>query len=109
MMIKHDETAVAGLTGVIWTLFNHSLTAAALGRLVWHLRQVNKGERRFFEPSALGMEFSGVLFGYIAGLGLAAIIGLDGDGARGLVLIVSYFSPDGCQAILNRYLQGRKG
>lgn len=105
---QQDDTLVAAITGGIWTIVNNSFAAAALGRVVWHLQKVQKGERRFFEPGALITEFAGVLFGYMAGMGLAAIIGLDGDAARGLVLIVSYLGPDGAAALIDRYLQGKR-
>lgn len=105
MIEKHDEQIVIGATGWVWAVLNHSLTAAAIGRAIWHLRMVQKGERRFLDIAIIIAEGFGVLAGWIVGTGLAAWLGLDGRAAQGLVLIVSYIGPDGFQALLEKYLR----
>lgn len=104
MIVKHGEQAAVTVTGALWAVLDSALFAAALGRLVWHVRQVQKRERAFFGRE-LALEIPGVLVGFIAGSALASYLGLDGSPAQGLVLIVSYLGPDGFQALLDKYLQ----
>lgn len=103
-----DEKIVAGATGWIWAVLDSSLLAATLGRLVWHLRLVQKKERRILDAMTVAVECVGVLVGWMAGAGLADYLGLDGRAAQGLVLIVSYIGPDGFQALFDKYLSGAR-
>ncbi|MBX3490916.1 phage holin family protein [Parvibaculum sp.] len=95
------------MTAGIWAVLDSALFAAGLGRMIWHVRLCQKGERRFFGLELLA-EVPGVLVGFIAGMAIAAYLGLDGRAAQGLVLIVSYLGPDGFQALLDKYLSGRR-
>jgi hypothetical protein len=106
-MLRNEEQAVVTVTAGIWAVLDSALFAAALGRLVWHVRLVQKRERGFFGREAL-LEIPGVLVGFIAGMAIAAYLGLDGRAAQGLVLIVSYLGPDGFQALFDKYLSGRR-
>ena len=107
-MVFRDEQAVVTATTAVWAVLDSALFASALGRLVWHGRKAQKGERKFFGPELLA-EIPGVLVGWIIGMGVAEYLGLDGRAAQGLVLIVSYLGPDGFQALLDKYLQRDPG
>ena len=107
-MVFRDEQAVVTATTAVWAVLDSALFASALGRLVWHGRKAQKGERNFFGTELLA-EIPGVLVGWIIGMGLAEYLGLDGRAAQGLVLIVSYLGPDGFQALLDKYLQRDPG
>lgn len=104
--MKADYIENAGITGVIWAMLESALFAAVLGRLIWHLRLVKKGERTLLGLDGLLSETVGVFAGWIVGSGLAAYLGLDGSAAQGLVLIVSYIGPEGFQALLEKYVSG---
>jgi len=103
-MLRDGEQAAVTVTGALWAVLDSALFASALGRLVWHVRQVQKRERGFFGRELL-LEIPGVLVGFVAGRAVANYLGLEDSAAQGLVLIVSYLGPDGFQALLDKYLQ----
>ena len=107
-MVLRDEQAVVTVTTAVWAVLDSALFASALGRIVWHCRKAQKGERKFFGPELL-TEIPGVMVGWIVGMGVAEYLGLDGRAAQGLVLIISYLGPDGFQALLDKYLQRDAG
>jgi len=107
MIIRDDQPVVAVMAGV-WAVLDSGFFAAGLGRLVWHLRKVQKEERAFLGWELFN-EVIGAGVGFIVGAGLAQYLGLDGRAAQGLILIVSYLGPDGFQGIVDRYLAGGRG
>jgi len=86
--------------------FLASLLAAALaGRLAWHTRLVQKGERRFFSKE-MGFEALAVLFLFYVAQGAVAgaayFLKLPDDVsaaiAPGVAALIAYFGPGGIQA-----------
>lgn len=73
--------------------FGASAFAAAIGgRLAWHTRLTQKGERQFFSKELL-FELPLVYFGFVAGSAVAEWMGFDGAVATGVVLTISYLGP----------------
>lgn len=86
-------------------MFASLLTAALAGRLAWHTRLVQKGERRFWSKE-MGYEAIVVVFLFYvsqsAVVGLSVFLGVSEASASGLApglaAIISYFGPGGVQA-----------
>lgn len=87
---------LGGLLKEAWGLvvaFGASALAAALGgRLAWHSRLAQKGERKFWSKE-LALELPLVFFGFLAGNAAAGWMGFDGPVALGTVAVVSYLGP----------------
>ena len=96
---------VRALNETVNAIFASLLTAAIAGRLAWHTRLVQKGDRAFFGRE---MVFEGctVLFlFYVAQsaiAGVAAFFNLPGEVtaaiAPGIAAVIAYFGPGGIQA-----------
>ncbi|MCW5727262.1 hypothetical protein [Parvibaculum sp.] len=95
------------LTETINGVFASLLTAALAGRLAWHTRLVQKGERRFFSKE-MGFEAAAVLFlFYVAQAtiaGAAFFLNLPEEVAAavapGIAALIAYFGPGGIQAAI---------
>ena len=86
-----DAAASAGLTIVL----------AWLGRMMWHVRQVQLGDRPFFGRE-LWLELPmAVCIAFVAD-GVAEYFGLHGKPAMAAVIIIAYLGPRGIEAWLCR-------
>jgi hypothetical protein len=110
-----DRMSFWAVAAEIWRLmtdtingFFASLLAAALaGRLAWHTRLVQKGERRFFSKE-MGFEAAAVLFlFYVAQSAIAGasfFLSLPDEVtaalAPGIAALIAYFGPGGIQAAI---------
>jgi len=73
--------------------FGASALAAAMGgRLAWHTRLAQKGERKFFSKE-LAYELPLVFFGFYVGAAAAKEMGFEGQSALGVVAVISYLGP----------------
>ena len=87
--------------------FGTALFSALIGRLMWHVGQVRKGERAFFSwellwelPLAVGMA--------IIGKGLAEYLGVSGNVEAALIAAMAYLGPRGMEAGMAAWLAKRK-
>lgn len=93
------------LTETVSGAFGSLFAAAVAGRLAWHTRLVQKGERRFFGRE-MAFEAVTVLFlFYVAQSGIAAVAAffnlpaeVAGAIAPGAAALIAYFGPGGIQA-----------
>ena len=93
------------LTETVNAVFASLLTAAVAGRLAWHTRLAQKGERNFFGKE-MAFEAASVLFlFYVAKAAIEAAawsLGVPEDvklaTAQGAAALVAYFGPGGIQA-----------
>ena len=89
------------------SMFASLLTAALAGRLAWHTRLVQKGERQFFSKE-MGYEAIVVVFlFYVSQSAVAALVIVAGFSpenadklAPGIAALISYFGPGGIQAAI---------
>lgn len=103
--MRNAEELAYALVTMIMAILQSALAAAMLGRLVWHLRLVQKEERRLCGSEAI-MELVTVPLVYMIAVGLADYLALTGAAVPALTALVAYIGPNGFQAILDRYLQG---
>lgn len=97
--------AVRALNDTVNAIFASLLTAAVAGRLAWHTRLAQKGERRFFGKE-MAFEAASVLFlFYVAKAAIEAgawSLGVPEEVklavAQGAAALVAYFGPGGIQA-----------
>lgn len=81
--------------------------AAIAGRLMAHAQAVQEGQRRFFGPYLLWEVPIAIGMGYIAA-GAAEWVGLAGNPQLAMVAAASYLGPNGVEAILSRFMAGRR-
>lgn len=77
------DVSGGGATATLW---------AAVGRMMYHARQVQQGRRRVFSP-ALVWELPVALGMGAVGAGLAQWLGLTGQMRDGLVVCAAYIGP----------------
>ena len=103
---------VTGWWGSLGTHFDSWVTsawvAAVAGRLAWHTRLVQKGERRFISKE-LFFEIPIVFFTYLLGTGAVSYFGWHGQIAGAVVSVISYLGPGGLQVIAQRYAAMKLG
>lgn len=91
----------------IWDHINgwatSALAAAIVGRLAYHTRMVQQGERAFFSKAML-LEIPIVVFTYVLGTGVADYFGIHGTTAGAAVAVISYFGPGAIQWAAETYL-----
>jgi hypothetical protein len=84
--------------------FNGSVATYALswlGRMMWHVSEVQRGRRRFFSLHLVWEVFTAIAIAYVAE-GLAVYFGLSGKPALGGIVGVSYLGPRGVEALFAR-------
>lgn len=74
---------------------------AWLGRLMWHVREVQHARRRFWSLHLVWEVITALAIGFVAD-GIAAHLGLAGRPATALVIVLSYLGPGGIEALLMR-------
>ena len=84
-----------------------TIVLAWLGRMLYHVRLVQKRERRFWSLHLVWELLTAICIGFVAD-GLAAYLGFTGKPAVALVIVVSYLGPGGIEALIIKYL-GRLG
>jgi Na+/glutamate symporter len=89
------------------TGFGTALSAAWVGRMMWHIRAVQMGKRKFWSlhllwevPVAIGMA--------LIADGIAEWIGLTGKTTIALIAAVSYLGPHGIEAAMSKLLDRRE-
>lgn len=102
-----DEQSISGW---LIKMFGGGITAmisATAGRMMYHVGQVRKGERKFFSkellwevPLSVGMA--------IIGEGFAEWLGLTGTAATGLIGALAYMGPRGIEALIGAWVKGKK-
>ena len=95
----HFSDAISGWMASAWA-------AAVAGRLAWHTRLVQKGERQFFSKELI-LELPIVVMTYFIGIGIAAAIGYTGPSAGAVVCVAAYFGPGGLQWLAQKYVEAK--
>lgn len=93
------------LSDTVNAIFASLVTAAVAGRLAWHTRLVQKGERNFFGKE---MAFEGIIVLFLFYVSKSAIAGIAAffnlpdpvteEIAPGVAAVIAYFGPGGIQA-----------
>ena len=76
---------------------------AALGRLMWHVIQVQHGNRRFWSVALIWELLLALCIGYAA-QGVAEYFGLMGRPAMAAVIMLSYLGPRGIETLILRWM-----
>jgi hypothetical protein len=76
---------------------------AGLGRLLWHIQEVQRGHRQFFSIWLVWELLTALAIGFVA-VGIAEYLGFAGNVAIAVVIVVSYLGPRGIEALLERVL-----
>ena len=85
-----------------------TIVLAWLGRLMYHVRKVQRGERKFFSLHLIWELATAVCIGFVAD-GIASYLGLSGKPAMAMVIVVAYLGPGGIEAILFKILERYPG
>ena len=72
---------------------------AYLGRIMWHVRQVQKNTRRFLSWHLLWELLTALAIGFVAD-GIAEYCNIHGRAATALIIVVSYLGPAGVQGLV---------
>lgn len=81
---------------------------AWLGRLLWHVGEVQRGRRRFFSLHLLWELLTAIAIGYFAE-GVAVYVGLVGKPAMALIIAVAYLGPRGIEELFVRLYGAWRG
>ena len=81
---------------------------AWLGRMMWHVRQVQKSLRRFWSWHLVWELMIAVSIGFVAE-GVAEYFGFQGKAATALIIVVSYLGPGWVEAMVLRVIDGVLG
>lgn len=91
----------------IHSAFASVFFAALAGRLAWHTRLVQKGERKFFSKEMVYEALIVLFLFYVSQSAIAALVIFFGvepvhadQLAQGLAAIIAYFGPGGLQAAI---------
>ncbi len=76
-----------------------TILLAWLGRMMWHVREVQGQRRRFFSVHLVWELLTACCIGFLAD-GVAEHFGLAGKPATAAVIFVSYLGPRGVEQIL---------
>lgn len=98
--LKQVLQSVAG----VWVL-------AWLGRMLWHVGEVQRGRRRFWSLHLLWEVLTAIAIGFFAE-GVAVYLGLVGKPAMAVIIAVAYLGPRGIEELFARFYgvwTGRKG
>ena len=92
----------------LFALGTSAFAAAVGGRLAWHTRLVQQGERAFLSWELL-LELPLVFVGYILGSATAEYLGYANSPiANGIVMVVAYLGPGGVQSLAMKYFGPKK-
>lgn len=80
-----------------------TLILAWIGRMSWHVRQVQKRRRRFWSAHLLWELPTAIAIGFVAD-GISAYFHLDGAAAKAVTIMVAYLGPAGIEAIILRII-----
>lgn len=76
---------------------------AWLGRMMWHVDQVRKRQRRFWSWHLLWELPTALAIGFVAD-GVSEYLALDGRKALALIIVLAYLGPAGIESIVGRIL-----
>lgn len=74
---------------------------AWIGRMTWHVRQVQKRQRKFWSAHLLWEVPTALAIGFVAD-GITDYFALHGKAAIGVIIMVSYLGPAGVESIILR-------
>ncbi|WP_051045279.1 phage holin family protein [Tistrella mobilis] len=81
---------------------------AYVGRLLWHVGEVQRGRRRFFSTHLLWELLAAIGIGLVAD-GMATHLGLVGAPRTAAIVAIAYLGPRGLEDLVGRLLAARKG
>jgi len=79
-----------------------TIVLAWMGRMMWHVREVQGHRRRFFSMHLIWELMTAICIGFLAD-GVAEWVGLVGKPATAAIIFVSYLGPRGVEQILLAY------
>lgn len=89
-------------------LIGATLILAYIGRLLWHVGEVQRGRRRFFSTHLLWEVVTAIGVGLVAD-GIVEHAGLTGGPKTAAVVAIAYLGPRGLEALIGRLLDNRRG
>lgn len=89
-------------------LIGATLILAYIGRLLWHVGEVQRGRRRFFSTHLLWEVVTAIGVGLVAD-GVVEHVGLTGGAKTAAVVAIAYLGPRGLEALIGRLLDNRRG
>ena len=89
-------------------LIGATLILAYIGRLLWHVGEVQRGRRRFFSTHLLWEVVTAIGVGLVAD-GVVEHVGLTGGPKTAAVVAIAYLGPRGLEALIARLLDNRRG
>lgn len=89
-------------------LIGATLILAYIGRLLWHVGEVQRGRRRFFSTHLLWELVTAIGVGLVAD-GIVEHVGLTGGPKTAAVVAIAYMGPRGLEALIGRLLDNRRG
>lgn len=99
----------------LWSWLRHALDLigatlilAYIGRLLWHVGEVQRGRRRFFSTHLLWEVVTAIGVGLVAD-GIVEHVGLTGGPKTAAVVAIAYLGPRGLEALIGRLLDTRRG
>lgn len=102
-MVGGESNFLKDIADWFVALAGSAFAAAVAGRLAWHTRLVQQGERNFLSWELL-LELPLVFVGYILGSAVATYLGYSNSAVvSGIVMVVAYLGPGGVQAIMMKY------
>jgi hypothetical protein len=81
-----------------------TIAMTSMGRLMWHVREVQLRRRRFFSPHLIWEGITAVCMGFLAD-GVIHYVGVTGKPALAMALFIAYLGPRGLEAMLIRVLE----
>lgn len=99
MFEKLPPELLQSIYSAIWTFL-----MAWIGRLTWHVYQVQKGTRRFWSLHLVWELITALAIGFVAD-GLVHYYGLGGKIGTGLTVAVAYLGPRGLEVLMLRALK----
>lgn len=108
-----EAIKLAVADGLTWArhmldVIGATLILAYIGRLLWHVGEVQRGRRRFFSTHLLWEVVTAIGVGLVAD-GVVAHVGLTGGPKTAAVVAIAYMGPRGLEALVGRLLDNRRG
>lgn len=80
---------------------------AWLGRLMWHVREVQKQRRRFWSLHLVWELLTALAISFVAD-GVVDWLGFDGKAGLGLVVVIAYLGPRGIENLILSWLKSQQ-
>lgn len=88
--------------------FSSAVGLAWLGRMLYHVRQVQRNRRKFWSIHMVWEILTALCLGFVAD-GIAAYFDITGRPATAAIIVISYLGPSWIEAVLLRVLDSAFG